>query len=85
MTLGQLRDYLVIFVGNGNLIKELNYFIDNCVHHIWDKNIITLDMGISKNLNHYYRLLFWLLRRQNKLLKSRVRSYKRKIKKYEKP
>lgn len=84
MMLGQLKDYLAIFVGQGNLIKELDYFIklrNDCVHHILDKNTLTLDGEVSKNLNRYYRLLYWLLRRQNKLLKSAIRSQNRKAKK----
>lgn len=87
MTLGQLKDYLVIFVGKGNLIKELDYFIElrnDCVHRILDKSISTLDTEVSRNLNRYYRLLFWLLRRQNKLLHSEMRSHNRKSQKIRK-
>lgn len=84
MTLGQIKGYLAIFVGQGNLIKELDYFIklrNDCVHRILDQNISALDTEVSKNLNRYYRLLYWLFRRQNKLLKSAIRSQSRKIKK----
>lgn len=83
MMLGQLRDYLVIFVGQGPLVKELDYFIklrNDCVHRILDNSTSALDIEVSRNLNRYYRLLFWLLRRQNKLLRSKIRSQKRKTK-----
>lgn len=81
MTLGQLKNYLAVFVGHGNLIKELDYFIDlrnNCVHKLLGNSISALDVEVSKNLNRYYRLLFWLVRRQVKLYKSEIRSHKRK-------
>lgn len=82
MTLGQLRSYLLIFVRHGNLIKELDYFIElrnNCVHKLLNNSMSALDTEVSKNLNRYYRLLYWLIRRQTKLYKSEARSYRRKM------
>lgn len=83
MTLGQLRDYLKIFISNDALIKELDYFIklrNDCVHRLLDDNMSALDIEVSKNFNRYYRLSFWLIRRQTKLYKSAARSSQRKIK-----
>lgn len=83
MTLGLMKDYLMIFTGDGALIKELDFFIElrnDCVHRI-SNNLPELDSKVSKNINRYYRLVFWLLRRQNKLLKSEIRSNHHKLKK----
>ena len=83
MTLGQLSDYLRIFIGHGALINELNYFIElrnRCIHKLLGESISTLDIEISRNLNRYYRLLYWLIRRQTKLYKSLAKSSERKVK-----
>ena len=80
-TLGELKKYLKIFTGDGALVKELDFFIqlrNDCVHNILKNSLHDLDRKISQNIDRYYKLLFWLLRRQNKLLKSEIRSYKRK-------
>lgn len=82
MTLGQLKDYLIIFVGPGALVKELSFFIElrnNCVHKLLSNNLSALNLVVSKNINRYYRLLYWLVRRQTKLYKNEARSSRRKI------
>jgi len=83
MMLGQLKDYLAIFIGEGNLIRELDYFIklrNDCVHRILDHSVTSLDDEVKKNLNRYYRLIYWLYRRQIKLLSSANKSLARKAK-----
>lgn len=92
MTLGQLRDYLAVFMSwenekNKNLIDELNYFIDlrnECIHGLPNNNIVSLDKKVMNSIDRYYKLLILIVEEQTRLYKSLALSNKRKAKNVEK-